>query len=326
MCNSDEARVPRLTSFEVNGKRRRYSWKIRQEVTPFKPSCASGDLLLEGMDQHAELGNFYRSYLVDQTGFLPDVFDSELVSMRASGSERCVKSAIAFMNGMFPPAFPDEILDVKTGISGFDKLNPDPYGCSDLRRDYAAYITSDEFKARAESAKVMQKPLYDHLNLSWDGQNWQWIGDWLLSFYCSGQSIPSVVTEEMLEAAIGDTEFYSVGFVAKYKEDATGPLWRLLMRSIDDRMSGFSQKRFELFSAHDATITAILAWFDPVSASGIPPYRSHIAVEMYELDGLPKLRFVYNGDVLTRDGKDLMDMKDMKRMVLPSLGGCADMH
>ena len=330
ICEGADALVPKTTTINVDGTYRRFAWNLNPEHAPFKPSCDHSGLTLEGMRQHAELGQFYRKLLVTERKFLPDLFDPELVTLRASQSDRTIKSLIAFVNGMYPPAFVDEVLHVQTGVPGHERLNPDPYGCTDLQRDYREFVASEEFVARANVSLEMQKALYEYLGLKPDAENWQWLGDWMYSYKCSGKEIPKVVTDQMFERAMNDTVYYAAGFYRKYLADSVGPIWRLLLREVEDRLSGIKRAKFTLFSAHDATLMAIRAGLGYVDETEIAPYRSHLMVEMYEENGYPKLRFVYNGEVLpvTYKGKklELITLSQFKNLVAPTLSGCAEMY
>jgi acid phosphatase len=272
------------------------------------------------MIQHEELGRFFRSKLVDDLKLLPPLFDSDLISLRASTTERCVRSLISFINGMYPPAFIDELLTVQTGAER-ESLRPELDLCDDLLQDTIEFMKSPEFSRRAENAKTVQKPLYDYLGLPWDGENWQVIGDFLIARQCSGHDIPPVVTDLMFETAVNDTSFWGAGFYAAYPEDSVAAIWRVLLKEIDELLSGNSRTRFWLNSGHDVTITAILVALGYVNMSGWPPYRSHLAVELYDGD-VPSLRFVFNGQVLLVKGQDRVSLPRFKMMIAETLSHC----
>jgi acid phosphatase len=222
---------------------------------------------------------------------------------------------------MYPPAFPEEILDIRTAAEGsLEPLDPGPWGCQDLAHDYAIFKNSDEFRQRMQRAQVLQRPLYDYLGLTWDGENWQWLGDWMYSFWCSNQSIPSVVTDEMFDVAMNDTAFSSSGFARQNTDDTVGSIWRLLLAAIDARLTGNSQTRFTLFSGHDTTLATILVALGYVNE--MPPYRSHLLVELYDDKGGPKLRFSYNGRLLKLGSDELLPLQKFKMMIVTSLSRC----
>lgn len=142
----------------------------------------------------------------------------------------------------------------------------------------------------------------------------------MYSFWCSNQSIPSVVTDEMFQVAMNDTAFYSSGFFRQYVDDGVGSVWRLLLAAIDARLTGNFQVRFTLFSSHDATQAAILVALGYFNE--MPPYGSHLLVELYDDKGGPKLRFSYNGRVLNVHGSDLVPLQKFKMMIVASLSRC----
>jgi acid phosphatase len=303
---------------------RRFHIIYDEPLLPLNSSCRNGDLILEGMRQHEELGQWYRKRFVEELHFIPERYDSDVIGLRASSSDRCIRSLISFVNGLYPPQFPDEFLRINTAVNNKEVLSPDPYWCPELINDYAEFMQSEEFARRRDRAKDVQAELYKYLGLEWDGENWQWLGDWMYSFICSNQSIPDVVTPEMLEVAMNDTAFYSTGFFSYYPDDAIGGIWRVLISSIDAVLSGNARTKFQLISAHDSTLSAILVALGCVELDRIPPYRSHLLVEMYDDGGLVQLRFVYNGEVLKVKGQDLISLPRFKIMIAESLSKCLD--
>jgi hypothetical protein len=125
----------------------------------------------------------------------------------------------------------------------------------------------------------------------------------------------------MFETAINDTAFCGAGFASRYPEDEIGSIWRVLLKEIDELLSGNSRTRFWLNTGHDVTITAILVALGYVNLSGWPPYRSHLAVELYDGD-VPSLRFVYNGKILLVGGQDRVSLPRFKMMIAESLSHC----
>jgi acid phosphatase len=321
-CDSSDARSPRTFSLNFPNQNRRFRLFFDESIVPFTTNCDLGTLTLNGMIEHEELGQFYRHKLVDSLHLLPDLFDSDLVSLRSSSTDRCVRSLISFVNGMYPPAFIDELLTVQTGAER-ESLRPGLDLCDDLLTDTVAFMSSAEYSRRAANAKVVQKPLYDYLNLTWDGINWQYIGDFLVTETCSGHSIPPVATDEMLETAVNDTAFWGAGFYATCPHDGVGPIWRVLIKEIDELLSGNVRTRFWLNSGHDITITTILVALGYVDLRGWPPFRSHLAVELYDGDP-PVLRFVYNGKVLRVKGEEVISLPRFKVKVVDSLSRCLD--
>ena len=227
------------------------------------------------------------------------------------------------MHGLYPPKYRNEKIELTSGGGGsIEPLNPDPYSCSELINDYEKFKKSDKFKERRDRAQTIQKPLYDYLGLKWDGENWQWIGDWLYSFICSNQSIPKIVTDEMVEIAMSDTSFYSNTFFRTYKDESVGPIWRYLIGEIDKKLSMEKMTKLTLISGHDTTLGAILASLG-YELNEIPPYRSHIVTELYiDQNNTPILRFIFNGNVINIRGKETISLNEFKIMTASSLSKC----
>lgn len=322
VCDSDDAISPQMYSMDTKyGPKRRIHSRLDERLIKFKPNCAGGQLITEGMRQHQELGQFYYDSYKE---FLPETYDPELIYLRSSKSDRAIRSMISFVHGMYPPVTPDDIITFTSGGDKVEPLNPNEYGCPEYgKKYYEEFIKTDEFARRKERALKLQKPLYDYLKLEQSEENWMWLGDWIYSYYCSNQSIPSVITDEMFEVAMNDTSYYSVGFFKEYPDIASGPIWRLLLEAINDRLALANQYKFHFFSGHDTTIGSMLAKLGYSDLSGIPPYRSHILVELYN-EERPTLRFSENGKVLKINGKETLTLTEFQRLVLPSLDKCME--
>jgi acid phosphatase len=324
ICDNSTGAAPRMHSTNIEGANRRFHQIYDAHLLPLNGSCANADLTVNGMAQHTELGHFYREKLVDGLHFLPEHFDPSLISLRSSESERSVRSLIAFINGMYPPTFMHELINIQTGTPTFERLSPaSPSGCAEFTRDFEEFEKSAEFQQRANISKLVLQPLFEYLNLSSDGDNWLWMGDWAYSFLCGNQSLPSVVTEEMVNLLMDDATFAIAGVFRQFPLSGVGPIWRLLLGSIDSILSGYTQTKFHLFSGHDASIAAILEAIGHHVTGEIPPYRSHLLVELYD-HARPVLRFVYNGVVIDVNGSEVVSLRKFKMAVLPSLSHCLE--
>lgn len=335
-CDGDDAIAPQMQSFVRSNPsnpdshpHRRYHTTLDPKQIPFPKNCAKGQLTLEGMRQLKDLGAFYHQKLVSERNFLPEYYDPSLVEFRATYSDRAVRSLTSFLVGLYPNADdPDEIITFLTGtLSGREPLNPDPYGCLELQEAYAKFIETDEFIKFRDRAWDVHDSLYKAIGLEKDHENWQWIGDWLYSYYCNSRDdlialIPKEVTDYSFEVAMNDTAYYSNGFFDKNRDIPAGPIFRLLYEAIDKRLSGETKTKFTVFSAHDTTIAAILAYFGHANMRGIAPYRSHLAVEMYDSPQGPLLRFSLNGDVITIDNQEMISLANLRRMTINAVKMC----
>jgi acid phosphatase len=275
------------------------------------------------MSQHEELGQFYRRRLINELHFLPEHFDPALISLRSSQVDRCVRSLVSFINGMYPPAYMHELLTIQTGTETFERLLPDTDTCADLQRDYDIFSQTEEFAARANRSHTVLRPLYEYLNLTWDGINWMWIGDWVFTYLCSNQTVPGVVTEEMMTVLMEDAAYSIAGLFRMFPLDGAASSWRLLLNAVDAVLTGYSSTKLHMFSTHDVTLASILEALGHHVTDQIPPFRSHLLVELYDRVR-PSLRFVYNGEVLKVNGSELVPLARFKMAVLPGLTRCME--
>ena len=321
-CLSNSSLAPKI---EISGGNigRRYLKKFEESKYLFKPSCLSGELLIDGMSQHKELGAFYRQYLVNEIGLLPEVFDQELIYVRSSHYERCIQSMMSFFDGFYPAIQPDETIKYVTGTKELEPLYPSSSYCKDIRIVYEKFLKSDEFQQRKAKSQQDLNPLFEYLELEKTEENWMWLGDWMYSYKCSNQNIPHVVTDQMFELAMNDTSYGSVGFYRMFPKENSGAIWRVILEQTAAILSGQSKAKFALLSGHDITIMALLASLDIVDLSSIPPYRSHLALELYN-DPIPSIRFVMNGQVLKPLGEEYLPLSKLLNRVQDSIQVCLE--
>jgi len=323
ICDSSDSLSPRMMVARDNGVTRRYYQTIHPKFVPFPPNCRNGDLLVEGMKQHDELGKFYRSILVDQLKFLPEIADTSLVEFRASKFERCVKSAESFINGLYPPLSPDEVFNITTGYGNHEFLFPDVSTCHELKEFWPKWKNTTDFKERAEAAKAKYAMLYQNFSINWDGENWLFLGDWFASYQCADQEIPSFISKEVQESALKDTAYLGSDFYGGQKGVAASPIWREIFRNYDSQFKG-SPKRFHLYSAHDTTIIGILSSIG-YKTEALPPFRSHCAIELWKKGGIYTIRIIFNGDPIPIDianSETSMELTQFKQKMAPLLSFC----
>ena len=228
---------------------------------------------------------------------------------------------ISFIQGFYPPLFQDDIVNFITGTSNNEPLNPNPYGCLDLQKSYEKFISTNEFNEKRIKSQKIQKPLFDYLNLTMTDQNWMWLGDWLYSYICNNQSIPNIITKEMFELAINDTLYYDAKFFEKFPLESSGSIWRLVFEHLDLILTKKVQYKFSLFSGHDTTILAILISLGYININEIPPYRSHLLMEIYQ-DKEILIRFIFNGKLILINNEEFISLSNLKLKLINSLNKC----
>ena len=301
-CDSRGAFAPRAVISEekrVRKIRHRYDHRI----TDFPPSCTSGELLVEGMRQHHELGTIYRKYLVDDLQFLPDYFDSSLVYVRSTNSQRTFDSAVSFLQGLYPPADPNEFVTIDAGDDG-DFFRPQTSKCAELKRQDKEFAKSDMCKARVNETKQKISPMFDFLGVNYetaDDGDLDEMCDFMVAAACSDKiQFPENITDDMIYQCM---KFINFLMTDRYAYDsgfdygiAASPAFRELNRLRDSAFSNTDNTKFHLISAHDSTIVSLLLLFG-IRNEYPPPFASHLVFEYYVENSSHEvyLRLIYNG-------------------------------
>lgn len=110
---------------------RRFKQILDPRLVEFRPNCRAGDLLLQGMEQHHELGQLYHNYFYDKTKLFVGSPRKSEVFLRASDFERTFRSAQSFLDGLFPPENPGEVLVINHGTVESEILRPGTSLCKD---------------------------------------------------------------------------------------------------------------------------------------------------------------------------------------------------
>ena len=315
-CDGESAYSPRMHVAVSNGYRRRYHRILNPDNVPYLPNCENGELILRGMEQHQELGEFYRKWLVDEVKFLKPWLDKSQVSIRSSKVERCQRSAVSFMNGFYPPATPGEKLEFVTGSDYREPFSPGTSTCKDMENLWNTFVETEEFQKRMEESKKLYADIYKNISLEPDTTNWMFIGDWMSSYLCTGQDVPMVqLTEELITRGLEDIAYYSYGYFNTNRAVASSAIWRSIFRDIDAYLAQKpSASKFRLYSTHDTTIIALLVSLG-YSDNRLPPFRSHFAIEIWRKQSKYYIRNVFNGNPVPidfMDGENFVDFSKLK--------------
>ena len=315
-CESEDSNSPRMNVINFNNFSRRYFYVMDSKYVSFPPSCNEGELLLTGMYQHGELGKFYRKYLIDELNFLPFNLNSNLLNIRSSNVDRCIKSLESFLIEFYPPEKPNEKLNIITGTPNNEPLYPDYDQCEELQIKWLKFKNSIEFQNKMNYSKNLYKKVYEDFNINFDDTNWMFIGDWLSSYYCSNQELPSWVTEELFNQSQIDMAYYSIGFFKFINGIAGSSIWREIIKNIDLQLNNTIKSIYHHYSAHDSTLMALLNTIN-YNLEILPPFGSHLAIELWQKNNEePLIKIIYNGEEipLNINGNKLMKFKDFKSL------------
>ncbi|KAH0790023.1 histidine acid phosphatase [Histomonas meleagridis] len=293
----------------VNGVPTNFSYNSSEKHS-FGPSCNDGSLLDQGVQQHINLGASFRKYLVDQTHLLPEQFNSQLIYVRSSYALRCIESGVAFIDGLYPPLSEGETLYVKTNDPDNEPLSPSP---TIFKKKIIEFRDTDYVKNHIERFDRMMQPVADYFNITFhDPFEKILLGDFVNTFRCNEQPYPNDLVDPLLDMMLNDSAVFVDGFPRYVQPDTDKPLIELLLNEIDAFYSGNKKSKFTLLSGHDMTLAILLFGIGCEELDVPPPFASHISVEIWRLENIDYIRFVFNGDIIPLKGKDMIPYKEFK--------------
>ena len=322
----EPAWAPRYSAVGGNIHRRNHM-KYDKDQLRFKPSCQSGGLITQGMKQHHDLGAFFRRLYYDEYKFLPYKYDSKYIFVRSSEVDRCQRSAMSFLSGLYPSLTPDETIVYETGTPALEMLHPQTSQCQDLKDAWDRWVKSPQYQARKEYSTPFLKPLADSVGIDFyeNEATWMFIGDWMGTIACTNHSFPDSVNETVLEVGMKAVEYYSHGFFSSSRGIAGSVIMREIIRIIENKIAGKTETKFALLSAHDVSIVAalILLGYDNSHWS---PFRSYFITELWEdAENQLYLRFIYNSQPVAVDFMDhetVVKLTKFRSRVAPYLDYC----
>jgi len=299
ICDDVDSIAPRINPAPV-----KYPRNYRDELDPrlvkYRPSCREKDLLVLGMQQHYELGTAYKKHYIQDLNFLPENYNPDFVLIRTSQRDRTLRSAISFIQGMFPPVSPNEVVSFLADTEAAGVVHPSDSWCVELTniskymRETEPFISIfNNFSRKHEAKYNSTLPIK-----KWNAKNMKNFCAWLIMTDCSKHTIPSNLTQEFQDDCVDLLRDYA--FIQhdndKYRGVASAPLFREMFRIADEHISLTTPYRFVLFSSHDTAITAYLTTLGYDYHNQPPvPVRSHLALELWEINNDVYGRYVYNG-------------------------------
>lgn len=320
VCDDKNSPAPPYHSYH-SPKHRLFHAKRDESNLLYKPSCNKAELTIGGQKQHYELGKFYHKYLIVQLGFLEKYFDKEAMKFRTSSPDRCIKSGISFINGLYPSESREEIVNLITGTDATEILHPRPELCNDINNMWEKWTKSQDYIDNKKKAEPFLRELIEKSGLDWNYEyNWLWVGDWLYTIGCCSNAqnkFPEFISQEQLDVAIKAVEFFTLKFFQYQRGVAGATIIREVLNIIDQTISLESNNKFTLLSAHDVSIVSAAALLG-VNLEKIPPFRSHMSFEKWQVGNGFYIRVVLNGKVIVEP----IPYIKFRQMVLPYLHFC----
>lgn len=303
VCDSDEAISPRMYSSSLSSYRR-FSRVLDPRHVEFLPNCRSGDLIIEGMQQHQQLGEMYHDYLYNQINLFDEPPKTEEIYARSTDIERTFRSCQAFLNGAFPPQQPFEYLNIFRGSDYLEILRPGSF-CEDQFAAAATYNSDESILNYSKEEWKKLQHIATELHLDYSLSNLLLLADWIYTYNCNNRRLPSFVTDDDIirsNKILGKLfQKYYEGNGAVYASSSMREILRIIQNSLEKK-----NPKFAVVSGHDSTVFAILEFLGK-KLQILPPYASHVLFEIFSLNNEIQIRWCYNGEVipLTKFGGNL---------------------
>ncbi|KAI8906610.1 histidine phosphatase superfamily [Powellomyces hirtus] len=282
--------------------------------------CLLGQMTAKGIRQHVDLGAALRKLYIEKLRFLSDNLDDETeadVYVRATDSWRTKQSAAALLSGLYPPEklpvnFTKEMvvypLEAET-LKGRGALAYCPRFRQLRRQMYQdpAYIGGIETIAPGLQSTLEKllgtqgKRDFNAKSIGWDS-----LSGFVPPRLCSGKPLPCnkdgkcMTLEQGLTAVAArqlDYTWMYRDFSSEYSKLYIGPMMGELADMARDVINSGKGPRFQLFSAHDSTVAAMLGFLNTTSVLW-PPLRANLIFEYWDTPaGGQSVRLMYNGDV-----------------------------
>ena len=303
-CDSDDAIAPRMHGAQISDYRR-FKHVLDPRLVSYLPNCREGDLLIEGMHQHLRLGKLYQNY-TETIGLFDNVVPkNEELNVRCTDIERTLRSAQSFLHGFAEPQEPNEIIDIYRGSDFLEVLRPNADFCQDMKNSSEVFYASEEYTKWVDEEWAALENVSSYLGVTKSATNLNLMCDWVTTHYCDNKLLPSVITEEDQQRCmkVVGSNLYDL-----YKQNPylfASYHMRTILSVANNTVFNNGKVKFVLNSAHDSTVATIWQLLAgkpgerPTKSERIPPYASHITMEIWENSEKKHfVRFAYNGELI----------------------------
>ncbi|KAH0791714.1 histidine acid phosphatase [Histomonas meleagridis] len=299
VCDGEDAYAPRLIGSK-DSEYRRYKQIFDPRLVEFLPNCRAGDLLLQGMEQHHQLGEMYHKYFFETTKLFDsnDANNNNYVFARSTDFDRTLRSAESFLGGAFPPLKPFEKITINRGSEYLELLRPSSDFCQDIKDIYTKLDADPDYLNYTNTMWNKIKHIADEFGVTYSSSNLNLVANWVVTLECNGQQLPSFVKTEDLELCQRITA--DLMYIA-FKKNTTvfvSYAMRELLRVAKEAVNGGNQFKFSLLSSHDSTVGTFLTYLGYQATETIPPYASHLLMEIWKSGEQRYVRWSFNGEVL----------------------------
>ena len=332
VCNGPE--LPGAVSVSAPSRRYRYIHKRYDErYLDYPPSCRMGDLTDIGMQQHIDLGETMRRYLVTNMDFLPEKLDPAYVRLFSSPVDRCVRSLESFFGGLYQPENVNEVVTMETGSQALSDIVIRDTFCEEMNAASKAWEESDTVKNMVNNVwyPVLKEGM-DILGLTKGYTNCQKACGWAVAFNCSDAPKPEWLTDDFMNMCRQVVMQEQYGRFSN--PDVPRGLFgsyalRKMLKVADDDIANAKPRRrlMSIFSAHDTTVAAVNVALG-LKEDEIPPYTANLLAEYWkDVDNQIWIRWVYNGEPVKLDlfkDETLVRLDNFRFVMDPILDHCRE--
>ncbi|KAK8892034.1 hypothetical protein M9Y10_029256 [Tritrichomonas musculus] len=300
-CDDSRAISPRYQAAPVIHPRN-YHEKFDQKMMPYPPSCREQDLLLLGMQQHLDLGQMYRKYFVDDgttnSKLLSKNFSPWEVFARSTDVDRAIRSTISFLQGLYPPASPNEIIQIMTDADDAELLDASKVSCAELSNQTEYFVNTPLFKEYFKSFSEKYKSQLEPIIGSWDPSKVKKFTSYVLMVKCTNHTLPSTFSDALIDDCCNFMAFWHFNFHNndKYRGVASAPIYREIIRMADEFISMKSSKKLIVIGSHDTELSSMLVTLGYIDKESAPAVRSHFLFELWDVDRKIMARISFNGN------------------------------
>jgi acid phosphatase len=252
------------------------------------------------MSQHKALGNLYRNYLVKDLKYLPENFKPDVIYPRSTMVYRAIKSCLSFLQGLYPPASVNELVQIVTDTQNASFLDPDEGHCDELKGQEDYFIDSAVFKEYFGTWEGKFKEKIKHYIKDWNPKEVKKFVSWIALVACGNYTLPKDITDEVVEGCIDYLRFWEFGLNDndKYRGVGPSPLFREMFRMADEFLAMASDAKFVILSSHDTELASMLPALTEDKLE-VVAVATHLLFEIWDDGGIAKARFSVNGKPLT---------------------------
>jgi len=256
-----------------------------------------GQLTSLGVHQQTELGKKLRKRYIEELKLLPPQYQSEMLYVRSTNTERTLMSAEAFLTGFYPTQsvpvdclkkndvlLPTELFNAKLG----DLIKNHIVPTKEWQKQTAQ--TQPKWAEWSQATGLEIKSLRDVCYLA----------DTLSIHQIHQAPLPKNLNEQDIAEIIAVGK---MGFPLLYQHKEAGTLFGkdqlALIYSYLNKASGKEDNiKCMLLFTHDTTLATLLTVLQ-VSLNSQPPYASHLSFALYDNDGEQYIKVHFNDKPLT---------------------------